>query len=159
VKSDNLQASGSGFARGNVLLEVIRNGQVIDTREIQNMVVDVGLAWCAGALSGDTASPNTMKYIEVGTGTTDPAAGNTTLETPVETRATGTQSRVTVTTTNDTYQAVGTITATAARALTECGMFSAAADGTMLARTEFAVINLAENDSIQVTWKITFSRA
>jgi F420-0:gamma-glutamyl ligase-like protein len=101
-----------------------------------------------------------MKYIEVGTDDDPaPAAGDTTLNVAVESRATGAQSRVTVTTTNDTYQCVGTITATAPRAIVECGLFSAAAVGTMLARTTFAVINLAAADSIQVTWKITFSRA
>jgi hypothetical protein len=40
-----------------------------------------------------------------------------------ETRITGTGSQVTVTTTSDTYQVTGTITATGTRAITEVGLF------------------------------------
>jgi hypothetical protein len=47
--------------------------------------------------------------------------GDTALSTEVETRATGTESIVTVTNANDAYQTQGTITATAGRAVDEAG--------------------------------------
>jgi len=105
----------------------------------------------------DLLVASTSKYIEVGTGNTAEAAGQTALVTPVETRATGTQSKVTTTTTNDTYQAVGTVTATAVRALQESGVFDAATAGNMLARGVFTTVNLASADSIALTWKIALT--
>jgi hypothetical protein len=142
---------------GRVLIEQIRDGQIIDRREGPNLVVTTGLQWLSGALSGDTASPNVMKYIGIGTGTGAAAAGDTALGTPVETRATGTQSRVTTTVTNDTYQAVGTVSITDTRAITEAGLFSASTDGTLGARQVFAAVNAVSDDSIQVTWKLKFA--
>jgi hypothetical protein len=142
---------------GHVTIEQIRDGRVIDRREGPNLVVTTGLQWLSGALSGDVAAPETMKYIGVGTGTGAAAAGDTTLGTPVESRATGTQSRVTTTVTNDTYQVVGTISITDTRAITEAGLFSASTDGTLGARQVFSAVNAVSGDSVQVTWKLKFS--
>jgi len=135
------------------------SGKLLETREVHNLAVNTGLLWMSGALSGDTATPATMKYIGVGTGTTAVDPTDAALETPVETRATGTQSRVQTTIANDTYQCVGTITATAARAITEAGLFSASTNGTMAARTVFSVINLSTDNTLQITWKISFAAA
>ena len=142
---------------GHVTIEQIRDGRVIDTREGPNLVVTVGLAWLAGALSGDVASPETMKYIAVGTGSTAAAAGDTALGTEVESRATGTQSRVTTTVTNDTYQCVGTIEFTGSHALREVGLFSANSSGTMAARQVYDALNVTADDTLQVTWKLKFA--
>lgn len=105
-----------------------------------------------------TASP---KYIGMGVGATGAArtavAADTALSTEVETRATGTESSVTTSQTNDTYQTVGTITATATRAVDESGIFDAATVGNMAASATFAVINLASADAIQFTWKVQVS--
>ncbi len=152
----SLQAMGDDIIclRGSVHVQQFRGGRQIDARSFDNLVVTVGKAWLAGALSGDVASPETMKYIELGTGTTAAAAGDTTLVAAVETRASGTQSRVTTTTTSDTYQAVGTVSITDTRAITECGIFSASSSGTLMARQTFAAINCISGDSVQITWKI-----
>ena len=97
------------------------------------------------------------KYVAMGTGSTAEAATQTALVTEVETRTAGTSSRVTTTTTNDTYQVVGTVTATATRAIQEAGLFDASGAGNMLVRALFTTINLANGDSIQFTFKLTFS--
>lgn len=152
-----MQTADGITATGQVLIEHIRDGQVIGTREFRNLVVTVGKQWLSGALSGDTASPNTMKYIGLGTGTSAAVAGDTTLGTPVESRATGTQSRVTTTIANDTYQCVGTVSITDTRAITECGLFSASTDGSMLSRQVFSAVNAVSTDSLQITWKIAFA--
>lgn len=128
-------------------------GNVIDERHLKNTILTLGLAWMTGALSGDTAAPTTMKYLGIGTGTTAVDPDDTALETPVESRATGTQSRVTTTVTNDTYQVVGTVTMTAPRAVTEAGLFSAAAAGTLGARRVFDVMNIPSAGSLQLTWQ------
>ena len=42
-------------------------------------------------------------------------------------------------------------------ALTEAGVFNAASSGTMLCRTEFAVVNKGAADSMTITWTVTVS--
>ncbi len=145
--------------KGTVKL-VARNakGEVIGRRLIENLITNAGLAFLAGDPTADT-DMSTMKYIGIGTGTTAAAAGNTALETEVETRATGTQSRVTTTVTNDTYQAVGTVSITGTHAVTECGLLSAASSGTLGARQVFAAMNLVSGDTLELTWKWKFANA
>jgi hypothetical protein len=102
-----------------------------------------------------TPTRNPPKFIAIGTGATTAArtaaAADTALSTEVETRATGTESIVTVTTASDAYQTVGTITATAARAVDEAGTFDASTVGNIDVSATFAVVNLASGDSLQLT--------
>lgn len=116
------------------------------------LLVNAGRATLSGLLAASTS-----KFIGIGTGNTAEAATQTALVTEVESRATGTQTQQTTSVTNDTYQAVGTITATGSRAVVESGVFDASTTGNMLVRGVFSVINLATSDSIQVTWKLQFS--
>lgn len=99
------------------------------------------------------------KFVAVGTGATAEAATQTALVTEVETRTSGTSTRQTTSVTNDTYQVVGTVTATGIRALQESGLFDVitTSSGNMLVRGVYTTINLATSDSIQVTWKLQFS--
>ena len=83
--------------------------------------VDAGKAICSNLVSG--LGGMVPKYCAFGTGAGPADSTATALSTEVETRGTGTVSRVTQTVTNDTYQVVGTVTATATRAITECGLF------------------------------------
>jgi hypothetical protein len=116
------------------------------------ILVNAGRATITGLLVASTS-----KFISIGTGATAEAVTQTALVTEVETRATGTQTQQTTSVTNDTYQDVGTITATAARAITESGIHDASTAGNMLVRALFSVVNLAIGDSIQLTWKLQFT--
>jgi hypothetical protein len=151
--------------KGHVTIEQYRDGALVDRREGHNLVTTVGEAWMAGALSGDVASPETMKYIGLGTGTDAAATGDTTLGTEIttggadEARATGTQSRVTTTHANDTYQAVGTVTFNSSHAVTEAGLFSATSAGSLFARQVFSAINAISGDTLAITWKVAFADA
>jgi hypothetical protein len=115
------------------------------------IVVNAGKDIITNRIIGAGTEP---KFVAMGTGTTAEAATQTALVTEVETRTSGTSSRVTTTTTNDTYQVVGTVTATTTRAITESGLFDASTVGNMLCRALFTVINLASGDSISFTWKV-----
>lgn len=115
-------------------------------------VQDVGKATIANRLQ-TTPTRNPPKYVAMGTGTGQTASA-TTLGTEVETRTSGTESIVTTTLTNDTYQVVGTVAATATRAITESGLFDASSSGNIFTYGDFSVINLANGDSIQFTWKV-----
>jgi hypothetical protein len=98
------------------------------------------------------------KWIGIGTGATGAArtavVGDTALSTEVETRAVGTESVVTTSVTGDTMQVVGTITATAGRAVDEAATFDQlAAGGNIGISATFPVINLLTGDSLQLTMK------
>src|SRR6266550_470955 len=105
-----------------------------------------------------------------GTGTqttalvTDTGLGPTTVEKLVDLSTSagtdhtlGTSTRVTTTVTNDTYQVVGTRTATGAGTVTVAGLFDAASGGNLFVKGDFAGVALATNDSIQFTFKAVFA--
>jgi hypothetical protein len=122
------------------------------------MVVDTGLAILTNRIIGSGTEP---KYIHWGTGTTDPVAGNTALQTPrAEARVSGTSSRVQTNVSNDTYQVVGEITcAGSAAAITEVGLFDASTNGNLFMRATFAAINVGVGDKIEFTIKTVFDQA
>ena len=122
------------------------------------MVVNRGLEIVNDRILGAGAEP---KYVAWGTGTVAPVAANTALGTPAaEARTAGTGSKTTTTTTNDTYQVVGTIVCTgASKAITEVGLFDAAAAGNLFVRGTFDPINVNVGDSIQFTIKNVLARA
>lgn len=102
-----------------------------------------------------SASP---KFCGMGTGATGAArtavAADTALTTEVETRTSGTESTVTTTVTNDTYQVTGTQTATTTRAIDEAGLFDASSTGNLFTSATLNVVNLNSGDSIAWTWKV-----
>lgn len=124
-------------------------------------VTNGGKAIAAKRHIGSTPSQAEPLYVGIGTGATGAArtaaAVDTALSTPVESRVAGTSSNVTATNTNDTYQVVATVTATATRAVDEAGTFDASTSGNMDISATFAAVNLASGDSIQLTFKKTFS--
>lgn len=125
-----------------------------------NLVVTTGKALSAQLL-GAIGTPTAITHIAVGTGTTSPVAGDTTLETEITTsglgRASATISNVTTTTTNDTMQAVKTFSVTGTQAVTESGLFNAVSGGTMLCRQTFSAINVVNGDTLQITWKVAMA--
>lgn len=101
---------------------------------------------------------STNKYVAWGTGAGTAAVADTTLFTEsAEARTAGTQTQQTTSVTNDTYQVVGTITATATRAITNAGVFDAATTGNLLLKGDFTTVNLSSGDSIQFTLKLQFT--
>jgi hypothetical protein len=112
---------------------------------------NAGKAITTNRLKGSGTEPN---FVAMGTGAGTAAIADTTLFTEVETRTSGTSTQQTTTTTNDTYQVIGSITATAPRAVTNAGLFDAVSAGNLFVKGDFSVINLAIGDSIQFTIKI-----
>lgn len=124
--------------------------------QISNLVVNAGLAGVASRING-AGGEATFTYIAIGIGVTAANATDTTLQSEITTgggsRANATASRVTTDVTNDTAQLQHTFNFTATFAVTESGVLNAAAAGTLLARQVFSAINVANGDSLQVTWK------
>lgn len=131
------------------------NGNIKDSRDIKNLVVNKGLAYIASRVVG--TSKNTMSHMALGSGTTAAAPGQTDVtsilgqrESIDATEITGAQSeKVKYTCTFEAGDATG--------AVTEAGIFNASTGGDMLCRTTFAVVNKDADDTMTVTWTITLA--
>ena len=139
---------------GDVRIDLFdANGVVKDTREIKNLVVTVGKTFIASRMVGVLAT--VMGWMELGTGTTAAAVGDTTLQTVIA------SSRVALTSgtsaTNVATSVVSFPAGTGTGAVTEAGIFNAASAGTMLCRTVFSVVNKGAADAMSITWTITVS--
>lgn len=113
----------------------------------------------------DAATFPAFKYHGYGTGTTAESSADTALVTELtteyatnSTRPTGSQ---TVGASNNIYRSVGTLTPDSGGvlAITEHGLFSATAAGTLWDRSKFSAVNLdsANGDSLQTTYDATFA--
>ncbi len=130
-------------------LQIAINGDTV--QEVDNLVVTAGKGYVASRMKD--ASATAMSHMEIGSGSTAAAAGNTTLGSAL--------GRVSLTSTN-VSAAVVTYVATFAAgtgtgAVTEAGLFNASSGGTLLCRTVFSVVNKGANDSMTITWTVTVS--
>lgn len=113
------------------------------------IVTDAGQDILTNRFKGSGTEPVFMAW---GTGAGTAAIADTTLFTEAaEARVSGTSTRVTTTTTNDTWRLVATITASATRAITNAGNFDASSAGNLHIKGDFATINLSSGDSISFT--------
>lgn len=120
------------------------------------LVVNTGRAIATNLISG--IGGTVPKFVAWGTGAGTAGATDTTLFTEsAEARTSGTVSQQTVTTTNDTFQVVGAITATAGRTITNAGLFDASTVGNLYVKGDFTGLPILTGDSIQFTFKITYS--
>lgn len=125
-------------------------GDLTLARIATNLVVNTGRSAAIDRLQGTTVGVH--DWMGIGTGTTDPAAGDTALETEIGTRIQGTMTQPT----DYTDRLVSTFPAgNGTGALTEAGRFTAVSSGNMFCRSEYAVINKAAGDSLQITYDIT----
>tara|TARA_R110000868_G_scaffold290029_6_gene550298 strand:+ start:105 stop:551 length:447 start_codon:yes stop_codon:yes gene_type:complete len=144
--SDNIKITG------NVKIDVFsQDGLLKESQEIKNLVVNTGKYFIASRMVG--ASAATMGWMELGTGTTAAAVGDTALQSAIG------SSRVALATSTSSTNVV-TYTATfpagtGTGAVTEAGIFNAASAGTMLCRTVFSVVNKGASDVINITWTVT----
>ena len=123
-KTDFLTAKGT---LGIVLTD--QNGNLKQELNVTNLVVDTGLDYIASRMKDATATA--MTHMAIGSGTNDPAAGYTALQTQL--------GRVALTSTTVTNNSVAYIASfgagTGTGAVTEAGIFNASSGGTMLCRT------------------------
>lgn len=120
----------------------------------RRVVTNDGVAFIVDAFR-NLVELEAMNAHGIGTGAVAEAATDAALGAEVETRVTGTQSAPA----SNQYRSVGTITATAARAITEHGLFNSTtvAGSKLFDRSVFAVVNLANGDSLQATYTLTLT--
>ncbi len=121
-------------------------------------VVNAGLDILTNRIKGAGTEPLNVAW---GTGAGTTAKTDTTLFTEVNAdgRTAGVSTRQTTSVTNDTYQVVGTITATLGETITNAGLFDTitSSAGNLFAKGDFTGIPLSTGDSIQFTFKIQFT--
>lgn len=165
---DSVQAEivGKGFGDLNkmigtpILTHRGADGRIKGVRIVRNLIVSAGKAGMASRLNG-SGGEAAFTYLAVGTGTTSPAAGNTTLETEIVdsglARVNATASRVTTSVTNDTARLTTTFSVSGTKAVTEAGILNAASSGTLLCRQTFSAVNVVSGDSLQLTYSVQCS--
>jgi len=136
------------------------SGNLMETVETPNALMNLGFKEVAGLFCSDQAGSYTaFDYIAVGTGTTAATATDTTLETEETenglTRAASTGTLVTVNVTDDTAQFLKSFSCSGSVAVTESGVLNASSAGTLLCHQTFSAINVADGDTLQITWKVT----
>ena len=119
------------------------------------LLVNTGKAIVTNYLAGGAATQ--PKYVAWGTGAGTTAAADTTLFTEVLPRVSGTATQATTSTTDDTYQVVGTQTAGTSETITNAGLFDASTSGNLFVKGDFTGVPLNSGDSIQFTFKVQFS--
>ena len=125
--------------RGDVAIVLKdKNGNVKESRDINNLVVTAGLTFICARMAA--ASADVMSHMALGSSTTAAAAGQTDLA-----------SANTIAYVSSFEAGEGT------GAVTEAGIFNAATSGTMLCRVVFPVVNKQADDTMSVTWTITLT--
>ena len=136
-------------------IRVFRKDGTMEDRGIvsTHVVTDAFVAFLVDSLQGTEANWVNFKYHDSGTGTDVEAAGDTALQTPCgEARDIGSQIEGA---TANIYKSVATNTYAGAFAITEHGLFNAAANGELMDRSVFTVINVNSADKIEFTYQLT----
>lgn len=141
-----------------------KDGNIKEERVVQNQIQNLGLAAFASLIATDNPqSSDTFDWIGIGSGSGQ-AVTDTTLDTEITTNGGQRRGGADVTATsettnvaNDTVQFVTVFNFTGSLAITEAGIFNASTNGVMCAYQDFGVINVANGDNLQITWKIVFS--
>jgi len=132
-----------------------KNGQIKDTREIKNLVVNTGLAYFISRSVG--VAKDVMSHMALGSSTTAAAAGQTDLVTILGAREALDSSTISGSNNEKVVYVCGFDAGDATGAVTEAGVFNALTAGDMLCRTVFAVVNKGADDTMTVTWTITLA--
>jgi hypothetical protein len=139
--------------KGHMRLELRdKHGRLKAVREEDNLIVTTGRDAIIERLDASPATA-TPSHMGLGTSSTAPAAGNTTL--------TGEPTRVALTSNTSSggvltmvgNWAAGTATGTWA----EAGVFNALTTGTMYSRATFTAIPKGASDTLQITWTYTLT--
>jgi len=138
-------------AKGELSIKLFGpDGKLKAEQNVPNLVVTNGKTFIAARMVG---TPTAMSHMAIGSGTTDPAVGDTALQTEL--------GRVALTSSASSGAVVTYVASfgagTGTGAVTEAGILNASSGGTLLCRTEFSVVNKGADDSMSITWTITVS--
>jgi hypothetical protein len=140
--------------RGRVHVELFGpDGALKESRTVSNLVTTAGKAHIADQLSSSPGGA-AMSHMALGTGTTNPAIGDTAVETEIDRNALTSRTDAGAVVTYVGTWAAGDATNAA---ISEGGILNNSSGGTLLARAEWTPINKGAGDTLTVTWTVTFS--
>lgn len=147
--------AGNVKLRGHVYTELRDKDGNLKHTEMSNLIPTVGLELFTDLIGPGGTAPS---HIALGTGTTTPAAGDTTLVAEITTnggaRAAASLSQPTAT----TQRFETTFTFTGTLGINETGLLNAASSGTLAARAVYAaVLNVVNGDQLTQRWECTLS--
>ncbi len=139
---------------GYVTISVVRGGAEIYHYEDHNLITNAGKNFIASQLGNATGA--SASYIALSNNTASPSVTDTILAGEFTSgglqRAQGTYSHTADT---DNWTISKTFTATAsATGVQKAGLFTASSGGTMMAENTFSSVNLANGDTLTITWTI-----
>lgn len=153
------ELDGAVVLRSQLSARVLRvDGSVEDLGMIATKcVTDAFVEFVVDQLQAESSEFGDFKYHASGTGDSPgETAGDTALQTEVETPRAGTGTQIEGATGN-IYKSVETITYTGTHGIVEHGLFNAATGPTLMDRSVFSVISVNDGDKIEFTYEITFS--
>ena len=126
------------------------DGQVKDRREVHNTVTTAGDKIVADAMSDQGETP--LSHMAVGTG----SPGATALGSELDRNALTSTTQGSGADDNDVVYVGDWAAGDGTGAITEAGIFNAAAAGVMLCSASFSAVNKAAADTLQIVWTLTF---
>lgn len=133
----------------------IGKGKLLGIRKSYRVVTDAFVAFVVDQLQAETSAFGDFKYHDSGIGVGAEAAGDTALGTAWGgARTVGTQTEGA---TANIYKSVATTTYNATKAITEHGLFNAAAGVTLMDRSVFSAINVVDTDKIEWTYELSLA--
>lgn len=138
---------------GAITAQLFKPDGTVQTTHKDNMIVNVGFDFIANAIGATTSRPGIMKYIAVGTGTTEVSATQSALTSQLAIKEAtynhlSSTKNFTFTVTYNPGEATG--------AITEAGVFNGDG-GIMFDRVVFSVINKGAEDTLKITFTFTMS--
>lgn len=159
-RSDALGLALQGYA----VWEHRRDGELIDLREVRNLIMVEGRQQSAGLLNGSVSGAFT--WIAIGESTTAVTSADVALGSEITTtsgggaRAAATCTRTSGTYSNDTMQDSHQwtfSTESSGYSVGESAIFASSSSGPMLCKQVFSPISVVGNDTLTVTWKVLTS--
>jgi len=134
--------------KGKLKVELIRDGKVIQTEKVSNIIVTTGKGLVATLVAG---SGTAFSHMAIGTDNTAEVIGDTALTAEVG-RVTLTSKAVTA----NVIDYIGDFPAgTGTGTIVEAGILNASSSGTMLNRATFSSVNKTASDALKITWSVT----
>ena len=145
--------------KGSYRLQITEDGRIVgDSGWNENQTTNLGFNWYLAGLLGGIAGSSQIGYAALGTGGV-PATGDTTLSGEVASRA-----AVTAATSSSSKAVQFTATFSSADAflagtsnISNIGLFATDSGGTLFAGNTYASSSCATNQSVNVTYTISFS--
>jgi hypothetical protein len=130
------------------------NGNLKEERFVHNLVVASGQEWIADQLSEAVDDP--MSHMAVGTDDTAATCDDTLLVSETDRVALTSISQGGVGHENEVIYVGNFGAGVGTGALTEAGIFNDDTAGDMLCRATYAVVNKGADDTLKITWTLTF---